>query len=172
MVEIKIRPKILVAFILLILAILAAYFLVSIELASIPTTTTLPKTTTLHTTTIPSTTSTTTTTLPASLRESLLGLANENIQGKCNITYTKIEKKHLPTSEWFTYLCPEFEDLDETEKWRTSAYLNDECNLEKENGCIEIFTSISLNEELICVWAINHFDASMLSLGNLTQKYC
>jgi hypothetical protein len=172
MAEIKIRTNIVIAFVLLILAIISAYFLISIELSDLSTTTTLPKVTTLPTTTRPPTTSTTTTTLPASLREHLVELANENIQGECNITYTGVERKHLPTSVWFTDLCPDFKDLEETEKWRTSAYLNDMCNPEQEDGCIEILTSISLGEELICVWAINHFNSSMVNSGNLTQKYC
>lgn len=172
MVTIKIKLNVLVAFIVLIFAIVSAYFLSSIELSNISTTTTLPKTTTISTPTKPPTTSTTTTTLPASLRKHLLELANENIKGKCNVTYTNIERKHFPTSKWFSDLCPNFRGYDETEKWRTSAYLNDVCDLDKENGCIKIFTSISLDEKLICVWGINHFNASMITLEDLTQKYC
>ena len=172
MAKIKIRLNLLVAFIVLIFAIVSAYFLISIELSNVSTTTTLPGTTTLHTTTMPPTTSTTSTTLPAHLREGLVGVANENIEGKCNVAYTKIEKKHVPTSKWFTDLCPEFKNHTETEKWRANAYLNDECDPDKEDGCIEIFTSISLDEKLICVWGINHFDASRITFEDLTQEYC
>lgn len=172
MATIKISFNILIALVVLVILLISAYFLVSIELSSESTTTTLPTVTTIPTTTRPSTTSTTTTTLPASLRENLLNLANENIQDKCNIVYDEIEKKHLPTSTWFTNLCPGLKDREETEKWRANAYLNDECDAEKENGCIEIFTSISLDEKVVCVWAINHFDASKVHFENLTQKYC
>jgi len=168
MVKIKINLYVLTAFIVIIFAIISAYFLISIELSNM-TTTTLPETTTIFTTTIPLTT---TTTLPALLREGLLGLANENIQGKCNVTYTSVERKHIPASKWFTNLCPNFANLNETEKWRTSAYLNDKCNIDEESGCIEIFTSISLDEKLICVWGVNHFDASTLTFEELTKKYC
>jgi len=175
MVKIKISLNILIVFIVLILAVISAYFLISIELSNMTTTSTLPKTTTIPTTTRPLTTTeppTSTTTLPYSLKKRLLDLANRNIKGKCNVTYTMVERKHLPTSKWFTDLCPDFKDLNETEKWRTNAYLNDVCILEKEDGCIEVFTSISLDEKLLCVWAINHFNASTINFGILTQKYC
>jgi hypothetical protein len=171
MVVIKIRLNVLVAFIVLIFAVILAYFLISIELSSVSTTT-LPKTTTVLTTTKPPTTTTSTTTLPASLKKRLLELANENIKDRCNVTYTYVEKKHFPTSKWFSDLCPNFKDYNETEKWRTSAFLNDECDLEKENGCIEIFTSISLDEKLICVWAIDHPLGKMITFETLTQEYC
>jgi len=167
MVKIKINLYVLIAFIVLFFAIVSAYFLVSMELANM-TTTTLPKTNTILTTTSP----TTTTTLPAPLGEGLLGLANKNIRDKCNVTYTNIERKHFPTSKWFSDLCPNFKDYNETEMWRADAYLNGECNLEEENRCIEIFTSISLDEKLICVWGINHYNASKITLEDLTQKYC
>jgi hypothetical protein len=121
---------------------------------------------------VPSTTSTTTTTIPASLSEHLLELANKNIEGKCNVTYTQIERMHLPTSRWFTDVCPKFKNYNETEQWRTSAYLSGNCNLGLENGCIEIFTSISLNEKIMCVWGINHNTTNTISFNDLNQTYC
>ena len=174
MIKIKINLYILIAFLVLIFAIVLAYFLISIELTNM-TTTTLPETTTILTTTRPLTTTeppTSTTTLPYSLRKRLLDLANRNIKGKCNVTYAMVERKHFPTSKWFSDLCPNFKNYNETEMWRTDAYLNNKCNLDIENECIEIFTSISLDEKLICVWGINHYNASRITLEDLTQKYC
>lgn len=175
MIKIKISFNILVVFIVLILAVISAYFLISIELSNMTTTSTLPKTTTIPTTTRPLTTTeppTSTTTLPYSLKKRLLDLANRNIKGKCNVTYTMIERKHFPTSKWFSDLCPNFKNYNETEMWRTDAYLNDKCNLDLENECIEIFTSINLDEKLICVWGIDHFSTKTIPLENLTQEYC
>jgi hypothetical protein len=121
---------------------------------------------------MPSTTSTASTTIPVSLIKHLLDLANKNIKGKCNVTYTHVERSHLPTSRWFTDVCPKFKNYNETEQWRTSAYLNDSCNSNVENECIEIFTSISLNEKIICVWGMDHYSTITIPFENLTQTYC
>lgn len=122
MAKIKIKTKFLITFIVLILALISLYFLVSIEFSEISTTT-LPKTTTL---------STTTTTIPNYLNQTLLELANANIKNKCNVTYTYFERKHFPSSKWFFDVCPNFLGYNETEMWRTNAYLNGECDLERK----------------------------------------
>jgi hypothetical protein len=171
MVKIRIDPTILVVFVVLLLAILTTYFLISIGLNDMTTTSTLPKITTIITTTNPPEETTSTTTLPYSLRKRLLDLANAN-KGKCNVTYTQFERKHFPTSRWFLDVCSNFKNYNGTEIWRTDAYLNNKCNLGVADECIQVFTSISLDEKKICVWAIDQYSAKTISFGNLTQKYC
>ena len=84
-----------------------------------------------------------------------LELANIDVQSKCNVEYTQIEK--MPWSKEgstlnFTNICPEIERYNYSEAWRANVFLNKSCSL---SSCMKIITLIGIHGEFVCSYGLD-----------------